>query len=366
MNTHLNTIWINSIDKTTGVKQENRAYTMQNIQPKTMQKERLSNIELLRIIAMLFVMFGHTHIRISPMMHGEDMLLAPIASFFNTMMACVSTAGVGIFIAISGWFGIRFKLSGVARYLYIVLFTLWATYGISIACGISEIDFEGIKVSLGFYHGYWFIMGYLGLYLISPILNSFIEHASKQQHQIVLLSYFLYQSYYSWISGWYDYYDGYSIIMFGGIYLTAAYIRKYPIIWLKKHSEILIVATNLLLTTIAFLSQWQLGHAARQIRDDNPLVILLSVLFILSFSKLKFQCRIINWLAGSCFAVYLIHFSPFVYPYFIRVVQYIYTNHNGLSYAVILFATFIAVYIACTIFDQIRILTWNVINRIKC
>ena len=322
---------------------------------------RWSNIELLRIVAMMLILFGHTHIRLYIIEHGQEQM--SIVSFFNTMMACISTTGVGLFIAISGWFGIRFKTSGLSKYLYIVLFTLWAVYGVAIASGTTELNLEGIKISLGFYHGYWFIMGYLGLYLISPILNLFIEHATKKEYKIVLLSYFLFQTYYSWLSGWYDYYNGYSIIMFGGIYLTAAYVRKYPIGFLQKHSNTLIIATILLMSCVAYLSLWKFGNAARQIRDDNPLVILLSILFVLSFNKLKFQSRVINWLAASCFAVYLIHFSPYVYPYLMQGVGYVYNHFDGVIYAALLLLLFFAVYIACTLFDQIRILTWNLIYR---
>ena len=294
----------------------------------------------------------------------DEVVQTPIASIFNTMMACISTTGVGIFIAISGWYGIRFRKEGLAKYLYLVAFTLWAIYGAVIVCDITSFNIEGIKISFGFYHGYWFIMGYLGLYLISPILNSFIDHASKKEYQIVLLSYFLFQAYCSWLSGWYDYYDGYSIIMFGGIYLTAAYIRKYPIEVLKRHTGVIFTATALLATCIALLSQWKLGHAARQIRDDNPLVILMCIMFVLGFSKIKFHSRIINWLAASCFAVYLIHFSPFVYPYFIQLVQNVYAQYDGTTYTTILFLIFIAVYVACTLFDQIRIISWKIVNKI--
>ena len=318
-----------------------------------MKTNRQSNIELLRIVAMMLILFGHTHIRLCHIGHGQEQM--SIVSFFNTMMACISTTGVGIFIAISGWFRIKFKTSGLFKYLYIVLFSLWAVYGVAIASGTTELNLEGIKISLGFYHGYWFIMGYLGLYLISPILNLFIEHATKKEYKIVLLSYFLFQAYYSWLSGWYDYYNGYSIIMFGGIYLTAAYVRKYPIGFLQKHSNTLIIATISLMSCVAYLSLWKFGNAARQIRDDNPLVILLSILFVLSFNKLKFQSRVINWLAASCFAVYLIHFSPYVYPYLMQGVYYIYTHFDGVIYVALLLLLFFAVYIACTLFDQIRI-----------
>lgn len=318
------------------------------------EKIRCSNIELLRIVAMLFIMLGHTYLRIHQM-----------SNLLDVMLSCISTTGVGIFIAISGWFGIRFKKKGVAKYLFQVLFILWVVYGIVISLNIAPFDLEGIKISLSFYEGYWFIMGYLGLYIFSPILNTFIDNASKNEYQIVLLSYFLFQSYFSWLSAWYDYYGGYSIVLFGGIYLSAAYLRKYPVRWIHDNAPSLLVGTIFLMSLIAYVSISELGHAARQIRDDNPLVIMTSILMVICFNKFKFQSVFVNWLAASCFAVYLIHFNPFVYPYFMQLMHFIYTHYDGVGYVFMLLFALSLVYIVCTLFDQIRILAWNCLNTLS-
>ena len=218
---------------------------------------------------------------------------------------------------------------------------------------------------MSFYEGYWFVLGYLGLYLISPVLNSFVEHSTKKEFQIVLLSYYVFQSYYSWLSAWYDYYNGFSIILFSGIYLTAAYLKKFPIVFFQKHSVKLLVVTILIMTTIAYCSLWKFGHAVRQIRDDNPLVIFASILLLLSFNKLKFQSKVANWLAASSFAVYLIHYSPFVYPYFMIIIKSLYTQFDGCLYGLMIVLTLLLVYFTCTLFDQIRILCWKALHISK-
>lgn len=313
---------------------------------------RSSNIELLRIVAMILIMFGHSHLRIH---HAS--------TFIDVLLSCITTTGVGVFIAISGWFGIHFRLQGLAKYLYQVFFTLWSVYGIAIASGIAMFDAEGIKTSLGFFNGYWFVIGYLGLYLISPILNAYIEHASKRDFQIVLISYYLFQSYFSWLTAWYDYYSGYSIILFAGIYMTAAYFKKYPIEWVEKHSIKLLIVVSLLMALIAYFFLWKFGHAARQIRDDNPFAIFAAILFVLSFKKLKFHCKIVNWLAASCFAVYLIHFNLYVYPYFMQLVRYVYTQFDGVIYGLFLLSALLLVYFCCTLYDQIRIMGWKLTDK---
>lgn len=312
---------------------------------------------------MLLIMYGHSHLRIGHSLQLDMISEQPFKGYMDVMSSCVATMGVGIFIAISGWFGIRFKKRGLAQYIFQVFFILWTVYGIAIACHQAGINVQGIKISLTFYEGYWFVLGYLGLYLISPVLNAFIEHSTKKEFQVVLLSYYLFQSYYSWLSAWYDYYGGYSIVLFSGIYMTAAYLRKYPIEWLNKHAIGLFVLTIIVMTSIAYFSLLQCGHAARQIRDDNPLVILASILLLLSFSKLKFHSHIVNWLAASCFAVYLIHFSPFVYGHFMQLIHYIYAQYDGILYALLLLMVLLSVYVVCTLYDQIRILVWKFLQH---
>jgi len=271
--------------------------------------------------------------------------------------------GVNTFIAISGWFGIHFKGQGLAKYLFQVLFVLWSVYGIAIALGLMDFNLAGVQTSMALYDGYWFVIGYLGLYLISPILNKFVEYASKREFQVVLISYYLFQGYFNWLSAWYDYYSGCSIILFGGIYLTTAYLRKYPVAWLYNHSGKLLIATVLVMATVAYLSMWKFGHAARQIRDDNPLVILAAILLVMTFSKLKLQSKLVNWLAASCFTVYLIHYHPIVYQHLMVGMRQMHLQFDGLIYAVLLIASLLAIYVLCTLCDQIRLLAWNVIQK---
>ena len=325
---------------------------------------RLSSVELLRIFAMILIMFGHSHLRIHQMPNSALIETNPFSSYLHIMTSCISVLGVNVFVAISGWFGIRFKIKGIASYIYQVFFILWAIYFIAIALNITDLNFNGIKTCLSFNDNYWFIMGYLGLYLISPVLNSFIENASKREIQIVLFSCYLFQAYFSWLSGWYNYYDGYSIFLFGCIYLTSAYFRKYPIDWIKMKSLHIWTIIILLMTTIAYISLWKFGFAARQIRDDNPLVILASVLLVITFSKFKFQSRIVNWLAKSAFAVYLIHFNPIVYSYFMYVTKYVYTQFDGYIYSIVLTMTLLLLYLSCVLFDQIRIGSWNLLLKL--
>lgn len=326
---------------------------------------RSSNIELLRIVAMFLILFGHSQLRLSPIPGSEAIIDAPISSFFKVMQSCVATVGVVIFVAISGWFGIKFKRQGIIKIVFTILFTLFLIYGVAIVTNIVNFSFEGLKVCLTFYEGYWFVIGYIGLYIISPVLNSFIDNASQHEYKIVLTSFYVFQCIYSWLSAWYNYYNGYSILLFAGIYLTAAYVRKYPIAFLEKHAAKLLVAVVLTMTTISYISLFCFDNAARQARDDNPLIIFTAILLILLFKRININSALINWLASSCFAVYLIGYNPIVYKYFMSVVRYLYAQHSGITYSFLIIAFLIITYIICAIIDQIRIFIWDLVNNHK-
>lgn len=116
------------------------------------------------------------------------------------------------------------------------------------------------------------------------------------------------------------------------------------------------------MSVIATLSLWKFGHAARQIRDDNPLMIFAGIFMLLSFRRLTFHSKIVNWMAASSFAVYLIHYSPFVYPYFMKGMRYLYDHFDGMIYGAILLLVLLVVFVVCTLFDQLRIICWKMVQ----
>jgi len=76
-----------------------------------MSKERLSNIELLRLLAILFIVMMHA----AGLLIGTDHLPNRIVL---TAINAVGNMGVTVFILISGYFGIHFRWSR--------LWTFWA------------------------------------------------------------------------------------------------------------------------------------------------------------------------------------------------------------------------------------------------
>ena len=113
----------------------------------------------------------------------------------------------------------------LTKFIFQVMFLLWGIYLVSILLGREKLSFEGIKVCMGLTNEYWFVMGYLGLYIFSPLLNSFVKTSSKIGLRNFLIAFYAFQCYYCWITGVVSYFEGYSIVFFCGLYLTGALLQ---------------------------------------------------------------------------------------------------------------------------------------------
>ncbi|MDD7273536.1 MAG: acyltransferase family protein [Prevotella sp.] len=332
---------------------------------KFIKKERSSNIELLRIFAIFFVLICHSLIKIAGVPTTEEIINAPFNSFFQILIYSISIAGVDIFILISGWFGIRYSKNGILKLLFHIFFLLGNIYLFFILIGSAKINLNGLFISLGLAKEYWFIMAYLGLYIISPILNTFAEKSSKKDFLLVLISLYIFQCFYSWISSSIDYYGGYSITFFCCLYLTARYFKLYPIKIKKARNILYYLFIIIIITITVWCSMRIFGHSLRMLRYDNPLVICSSLLLLYYFSNINVNSKIINFLALSCFSVYIIHYNPFIFPYFSIISKFIYNSYFGIYYVLFESLFILVVFTLCTFIDQIRLLSWNFLFSLK-
>lgn len=330
-----------------------------------MSKLRQSNIELLRIIAIFFVLIGHTGIALGGLLPThDDLTTSPVQSMASLLLNSMSVGGVDIFVLISGWFGIHISRRGLGKFVYQVIFLLWGIYAAFLIMSKAPINIEYIKTCLGIYDGYWFVMAYLGLYILSPILNAFAETATKRQFGLLLIVFYLFQIHYCWIWGMVNYFAGYSIVFFCGLYLTARYVRLYPVETMRNHPWSIYAATIIGLAILSGIGIYLTGHPVKLLRYDNPMVIVASLAILTAFSKISIQKKWINALATSCFAVYIIHFHPLVFPYFKKCLQHVAAEFNGCTAVAAIFLTLCFVFLVCALVDRLRLISWNFISKI--
>lgn len=325
--------------------------------------ERQSNFELLRIVAMLLVLFLHANYFSIGEIQPIDIVENPLNSFIRILLQQLCIICVNVFVLISGWFGINPSLKGALSLLFQVVF-----YHIIISTIYYKIgvDIPIKSFLMGFYMGatYWYIAAYLILYTISPILNTFINNSNPKLLLSVIGGYFFLEFTYGWLCEIHgaNFKGGYSALSFIGLYLLGRYLHnnsKRIVNYSIKKNLSLYLLFSLIPTLIYFFSLYKMGITAY----SSPFVILSSIFFFLIFNRIKIYSKTINWLASSCFSIYLVHLHISAHQDYISLMNWGYNNFRGFYYIlfVIIFAMFFG--ILCISIDKLRIAVWKTICR---
>lgn len=289
----------------------------------------------------------------------------PISAYTQYLFASISYTCVNIYILISGWFGINFKWKSLCSLLLQCLFWGVFCYGIILIFQDNKVICLKDFYSCLMLHqdDYWFVKSYLLLYLMTPLLNVFIENTTKSQFRLLLICFYLFQSIYGWASYAVSFFEsGYSTMSFVGLYLLARYTRLYAPKWSQFSTKVDFYILITIILTTSIISYITVIHEIdfvwiKMYSYINPIVIFESLLFVVLFGKFHFQNKIINWFAASAFAVYLLHCNTFIFrPYYVKYSQYLFQNYSGLEYIVNTALFMISVFLCAIIIDKIRIM----------
>lgn len=322
-------------------------------------KVRLSNIELLRIIAMVLVMVVHSDFFSLGVPTGNDLQNHTIPTVIRILIQSFSICCVNVFVLISGYFGIRQKRENLVSFIYQILFFFTLIYVVCIVIGASGFSLIGILQCFCLTPSNWFIKAYLLLFIISPVLNAFVDLSNRKLHRNILIGFFLMQSIYGFLHAANFFENGYGTLSFIGLYLLGRYIYIYhpkfstynPLYDLTIYLVCALILTILSIVLINFHKNCD----TLLFTYINPLVVIESLALVLFFSKLKFQSKKINWVAASAFSVYLFHANPNILNgYYKRTIIQIYSQTSGIT-TILVIALFIAVIFTISVLvDQIR------------
>ena len=79
---------------------------------------RDSNMELLRVVAMLLVCIVHANFRALPVPTHEEVFPNVSSSILRYFTESVSIICVNLFVLLSGWYGIKFKLDRLKEFFF--------------------------------------------------------------------------------------------------------------------------------------------------------------------------------------------------------------------------------------------------------
>ena len=324
------------------------------------EKQRSSNIELLRIVAIIFVITVHMTFGATGLPGQTDSYSVP-----SLFVEALTIIGVNLFVLISGYFSICLKRKTVVNLLFICLF-----YGFIKVMTETLLNGFSFNLLLFVSNSNWFIVAYLGLMIVSPILNSFVNSCDKKQLQLTILLLLTFQLWFGntemWTNKSLAY--GYSLFSLGVLYLIGRYLKLYGIPrWLCKYSMLIYVLASICAGVVALLLL-KSGISGKLLDElilrvysyNNIFFIISSIAFFAYFAEMKMHhLKVVNWLAQSSLAVLLVHTIPSVQTYLQQTFKVCVWSDFSLRRACLGGGIILIIYACSVLFDQIRILIYN-------
>lgn len=283
-------------------------------------KKRESNMELLRIIAMFFIVLFH-YVANCNFQYTElttNTLLIKTCYFLGEL-------GVNLFILITGYYLCKSKISCKKIILCIseVLFYNLIHVFVGLKLGTIETIAELSHIFPIMTSVYWFITAYILIYILSPYFNKLISTFNKNEYQKFLLITLGIWCIIPTIYGFF--YNSSETLLFYNsfiwliiMYFIGSYIRIYNIKFLnsKKRSFITsIISFSIMILSIIFIHNFKdfflkLGTTRVEYfwTQNNMLMLILSVSIFMLFTKIKIKNnQIINKIASTTLGIYLLH-----------------------------------------------------------
>jgi surface polysaccharide O-acyltransferase-like enzyme len=291
------------------------------------------------------------------------LLLTPNLAAQRAFYAVVHIAAP-CFVLISGYWGIRASVKGLLD-----LFTKCIIYTVSLylaycvaKCEVVSIK-DLIKTFVSFYPRYWFIGTYIGLYLISPIINIPLKIANKKQKLVFIAILGMISFWLGWAGAQHTMADGKNIANMIFIYYLGDFLR-YNIDHDKVQSKkIYLLLAYIILNVglvVTFLSTGKFELFQKIVFRiffpyNSPGLIVNAMLCFLLFSTIKIRSQKINWLASSALSIYLIHYGLLL-GLLVEIATYIRDSIMGGRYLLFWLALglfSLTICIACIMLDKL-------------
>ena len=328
-------------------------------------KPRQSNIELLRILAMLLVLVVHANFFSLGKPTYEETVAQPMSSFLRFFVQSLSVFCVNVFVLISGWFGIRPKVKSMGGFLFQCLFFGVLIHALMLLLGKVPFTRLGLTNCILITNVNWFVIVYLLLCLFAPMLNDFVERYNERTLRNVIIAFYGFQTVYAWLTGSASSsLNQYSALSLMGLYLLARYVRLYPsfLTMRSKTFDLLVVASIVIVdAAVVFIgARFNITKLDMLFSYISPTVVVSALYLLLYFTKIQFYSKFVNWVAASSFAAFLLHMHlDIVDIYYRSVIQTIYAQFQGLTVLVLISIYILSIFIIAILFDQLRKFCWN-------
>lgn len=280
-----------------------------------MGNARLSNIELLRIVSMIMVLAVHFDGASLGLPEPVGLSMTDAGWWWRTAVEAMAIVGVNCFTLISGYFGIRASVRGLASFVLQCVFYSVVIYTVGAMCGLTPFSADKWWESwLAITHtDLWYVPAYICLYLLSPFLNTAMRSMTDRSLYAATGALMVLNIYAGW---WWECSfnpNGYTVMQLILMYATGSSIRR----WLSGR-EASAQRGLIALTAYAAFSAITAISAAympplKVYAYNSPAVIAASVALSVSAVSFPFRSAVINRVARAAFAVYLIHKNKLIW-----------------------------------------------------
>lgn len=293
------------------------------------KQERSANFEILRNLAMLFIVIYHI---LYHGVHLKETVIAPdtvgITNFIlSQYLLTICSTCVNLYVLITGYFLFEKSFKSI-RFIKVWFMALF--YGLIMTSIVHYIDPSKASLSdvvnnirpwaLG---PYWFVQQYLGLLIISPFLGYIARTITQKQYKWLIIAIVLLGTNFTLYIGTFPFGGrlifnrGFSLIWFICLFFVGAYIKRFGF---RYKSFRLFFTISILVCFYEviriFLLHYFFGKNIRLMNYDyNGFPFVLAVLFFCWIKNINFKdnfiIRFLVRIAPYTFAVYLIHDNRF-------------------------------------------------------
>ena len=275
-----------------------------------MRQQRQINLEILRILCMLFIIVGHV---------GGRSGIESFSSFATKVPHAVNC-----FVLISGYFLITSKFK-IERVLRVILETIFYTFTITIILyllGKASI-YDIVKSIMPFAptkFSYWFVNKYLAVILLSPFICKVCATISKRQYQILLVTLLLIGSSLFTIFPFGELFgNGFSLLWMTTVFITGGYLRLYTPKF--KYWGIATLGLLILYNICNIYAQGLIN-----LKYNSLITYTLAIATFMWFKNIQipqmgFVAKITTFIAPHVFAAYLIHEQGLMRTYIVDLLN---------------------------------------------
>lgn len=284
-------------------------------------KVRSSNLELMRIIAMLAIVAHHSVVNSGIADYFSFLEITPNMVFLQLWGMWGKTM-INAFVMITGYFMCTSKLTWkrFAKIYLEVVFYRFLFFGIFVIAGYEKVSSDRL-FSLFFaeaeYINDGFTYSFLTFYLFIPFMNALIDKLGRELWKLILLLLYMFTITATFFRNEVVFHY---VFWYMTLYFVAAWIRLYPTRWMQsvKVTGVALLVSVVLAVVSVLYNDWTRyvqqteewwAKSYDMVSDSNKLfAFLVGTTMFLFFKNLKMRnSRLINGVAKTTFGVLLIH-----------------------------------------------------------